>query len=92
MEALHPMTVKNTLLQKLERNNKNNQTEFWEPSWQAAFVFDKKEGESQKQKATSNFLWNMKLHWSLNMLSTNSKWTHGHGMKTFSSITEQTPV
>jgi hypothetical protein len=28
MEALHPMTVKIHWLQKLERNNKNNQTEF----------------------------------------------------------------
>jgi len=61
MEALHPITVKNTLLQKLERNNKNNQTEFWEPSWQAAFVFDKKEGGDHKNKklrVTSYGIWN----------------------------------
>ena len=67
MEALHPMTVKIHWLRKLERNDKNNQTKFWELSWQSAFLFDKKKkkrggGDNKKQKATSNNsygIWNV---------------------------------
>jgi len=79
--------------QEKKKTKKNKKEEL------TGWFYDKKKkkktgrGRQQKTKGyEQQFLWNMKRNWNLNVLSTIGKQTHGSGMKTFSSITEQTSV